>query len=70
MTIEEFKDMVATTDTTYEYNGKTFLACGTDKGYEFLSNEERTYYDTIDDLVNNQMFDGKPLKDCLPQVDW
>lgn len=70
MTIEEFKDMVATTDTTYEYNGKTFFACGTDKGYEFLSNEERAYYDTIDDLVNNQMFDGKPLKDCLPQVDW
>ena len=70
MTIEEFKDMVATTDTTYEYNGKTFLACGTDKGYEFLSNEERAYYDTIDDLVNNQIFDGKPLKDCLPQVDW
>ena len=70
MTIEEFKDMVATTDTTYEYNGKKFLACGTDKGYVFLSNDERAYYDTIDDLVNNQMFDGKPLKDCLPQVDW
>ena len=70
MTIDEFKDMVDTSDTTYTYKDETFLAAYTANGYEFLGKNGVTYYETIDDMLNKQTIDGKLLKDCLSLVDW
>lgn len=73
MTIAQFKDMMVCNEPSFGYRGQEYSICWPDgKYYVYASDSPADIdleFDTLDDLLEHWIIQGKPLKDVLEEID-
>ena len=74
MDIEEFKEMMCCNEPEFMYNGEKYSICNPDGNYYVLASDspgdEDLVFETLDDLLENWIIQGKPLKEILPEANF
>lgn len=71
MSIEDLSNFLELDDLEFTYNDKWYYICPLNNIYSAgEANKDDTEYKTFDDLINNFIIEGKPLKDIVKDIDW
>lgn len=71
MTIDELRKYLELDDIEFSYNGKDYFICPLNNIFSAgEADKTEAEYKTFDDLINNFMIEGKPLKDIITDIDW
>ena len=72
MTVEKFKELMVCNEPDFEYNGQEYSICWPDGKYYVTASDSPTdvglEFETIDDLLDHWLIQGKPLRDILPDI--
>jgi hypothetical protein len=73
MTVDDFKEMMGYNEPSFGYNGQEYSICWPqDKYYVYASDrpsDEDLEFDSLDDLLDNWIIQGKPLREILPDIE-
>lgn len=74
MTEQEFRDALLCNEPEFAYRGKEYAICSPD-GRFYVSAEddpaaEQLVFDTVDDLLDGWMIQGRPLRQILPEIEY
>ena len=70
MTIKEFKDTIWN-DFEFSYNGVWYYICPIDNKYSCgEANHDDTLFSSPNDILENFMIQGQPLKNVLSNIIW
>lgn len=74
MTVNEFKESLLYNEPTFGYKGKEYSICSPENKYYVLSEDNpadsELEFDSIDDLLDRWMIQGKPLRDIISDIDY
>lgn len=71
MNLQQLFEHISVSDLEFTYNDRWYYICPLNNIYSAgEANKDDTEYKTFDDLVNNFIIEGKPLKDILIDIDW
>lgn len=74
MRIDDFKEMLLVNEPSFDYNGFEYAISQPNGAFcvyaEDSPADEDLLFDTVDDLLENWMIQGKPLKDILEELDF
>lgn len=72
MTVKDFKDMMACNEPDFRYSGQTYSICSPDGKYYVTASDSPgdvdLAFDDLDDLLDNWIIQGKPLRNILPGI--
>ena len=72
MTVEDFKDMMMYNEPDFSYNGQEYSICSPNGKYYVLASDSPhdvdLEFDTLDDLLDHWMIQGRPLRGILPDA--
>lgn len=73
MTVEEFKEIMMCNEPEFGYNGQEYSICWPDGKYYVTTSDNpkdiELEFDSVDDLLDNWIIQGKPLREILPDID-
>ncbi|MFR1051495.1 MAG: hypothetical protein ACLSE7_07170 [Lachnospirales bacterium] len=73
MTVDDFKDMMMCNEPDFLYNGQEYSICWPGGKYYVTASDSPgdldLEFDTIDDLLDGWMIQGKPLRDILSDIE-
>lgn len=73
MTVDRFKEIMQCNEPDFGYNGKEYSICHPkDKFYVWSEDQPADTdleFDTLDDLLDRWVIQGKPLREILPYID-
>lgn len=74
MTMNEFKEMMIFNEPEFTYNGQFYSICSPGGKYYVMSSDnpadEELVFDTIDDLLDGWVIQGKTLRELLPELEF
>ena len=74
MTVEEFKTMMACNEPDFAYNGEAYSICWPNGKYYVTASDSPDdadlEFDSLDNLLDRWMIQGKPLREILSQIDF
>lgn len=71
MSIEDLRSFLELDDLEFIYNDKWYYICPLNNIYSAgEAGKDDIEYKTFDDLINNFIIEGKPLKNILIDIDW
>lgn len=72
MTVDAFKKMMACNEPDFSYNGRQYSICWPDGKYYVTASDnpkdDDLVFNTLDDLLDNWVIQGKPLREILPNI--
>ena len=72
MTVEGFKELMTCNEPDFSYNGQEYSICWPDGRYYVTASDSPSdidlAFDTLDDLLDHWMIQGKPLRSILPDI--
>lgn len=72
MTVEKFRELMVCNEPDFEYNGQRYSICWPGGKYYVTSSDSPTdadlVFDTLDDLLDRWLIQGKPLRAILPDI--
>ncbi|OEF97045.1 hypothetical protein [Desulfuribacillus alkaliarsenatis] len=70
MTLEELERYLVIDDFTFSYKGKDYFICPLDGVFSTGEFDKEPFdYKTFDDLINDFLLEGKPLKDVIGDIE-
>ena len=74
MTVDEFMEMLYFNEPDFCYNGCMYSICHPKEQF-YVSEEENPeanelVFDSVEDLLDNWMIQGKPLREIIPNIEW
>ena len=72
MTVDEFREMMLCNEPDFSYNGQAYSICCPDGKYYVTASDSPgdidLEFDTLDDLLDNWMIQGKTMRSILPDI--
>lgn len=72
MTVDEFKEMMMCNEPDFSYNGQVYSICSPDGKYYVTASDRPSdtdlEFDTLDDMLDNWMIQGRPMRLILPDI--
>ncbi|WP_085829085.1 hypothetical protein [Clostridium massiliodielmoense] len=70
VTLKQLKEELITDDIAFLYKDKNYVICPLEKFYagEAGNIEDDNSFDTFEDMVDNWVIQGKPLKEIISQI--
>lgn len=72
MTLEQFVQMLSCNEPDFQYMGGEYSICSPNGKYYVTSSDNPSdidlEFDTLDDLLNNWIIKGKPLREILSDI--
>lgn len=73
MTVERFTEIMLCNEPEFDYNEQTYSICSPDGKYYVTASDSPAdmylEFDTLDDLLDRWMIQGRPLRSILPDID-
>ena len=73
MTVERFTEIMLCNEPEFDYNEQTYSTCSPDGKYYVTASDSPAdmylEFDTLDDLLDRWMIQGRPLRSILPDID-
>lgn len=73
MTVDAFKELMVCNEPDFTYKGEAYSISWPDGRYYVSASDSPADTDlvfaSLDDLLNNWMIQGKPLRDILPEIE-
>lgn len=73
MTVSRFKEIMMCNEPDFRYNGQEYSICSPNGKYYVTASDSPSDLDlefgTLDDLLDNWMVQGRPLREILPKID-
>lgn len=74
MRVDAFKEMLMVNEPSFEYNGKEYAISSPNGVFcvyaEDSPPDEDLIFETVDDLLEHWMIQGKPLKEIVKELDF
>lgn len=74
MTADRFKEIMLCNEPDFGYNGQEYSICSPNGKYYVTASDSPgdldLEFDTLDDLLDRWMIQGKTLREILPDIDW
>lgn len=73
MTVEDFSDMLYWAEPDFEYHGERYSICHPNGRYYVFSSDrpedEELEFDSIDEMLDHWIIQGKRLRDIVPEIE-
>lgn len=74
MTIEQFKEIMMVNEPDFRYHGQDYSICSPNGKYYVTASDNQDdselEFDTLDDLLNGWMIQGKKLRDIVSGIEF
>lgn len=74
MTVDEFRDSLFYNEPNFGYNGKEYWICHPEDKFYVSSEDnpadEELVFDSVDDMLDHWIIQGKPLREIVPDIDY
>lgn len=72
MTTDNFEEMMLCNEPDFSYNGQFYSICSPNGKYYVTASDSPDdvdlEFDSLDDLLDHWMIQGRPLRDILPEL--
>ncbi|NJP40419.1 hypothetical protein HCH52_05075 [Oscillospiraceae bacterium HV4-5-C5C] len=72
MTVNDFKNMMMINEPAFAYHDEEYSICWPDNQYHVTASDHPSdinfVFESLDDLLDNWMIQGRPLRQILPDI--